>query len=53
MNKRTNICLNHEVYLKLRNRGKFGESFSELVSRIIDETYTAEKDLSEDGNHDR
>ncbi len=37
MCKRTNICLNHEIYLKLKDRGKFGESFSELVSRLLEQ----------------
>ena len=34
-NKRINIGLRYEVYTKLKERGKFGESFSELVSRIV------------------
>ena len=38
MHKRVNICLKYEVYAKLRSRGRFGESFSELVSRIINES---------------
>ncbi len=38
MNKRINICLDYEVYAKLKDKGRFGESFSELVSRIIDES---------------
>ena len=29
--------LRQDMYAKLRDRGKFGESFSDLVSRIIDE----------------
>ncbi len=37
MHKRINICLDYEVYAKLKDKGRFGESFSELVSRIIDE----------------
>lgn len=35
--KRINIGLRADVYTKLKDRGRFGESFSELVSRIIDE----------------
>jgi predicted CopG family antitoxin len=37
MHKRINVCIYHEVYAKLKDRGRFGESFSELISRIIDE----------------
>lgn len=37
MHKRVNICLKYEVYAKLKDKGRFGESFSELVSRIINE----------------
>lgn len=29
--------LRQEVYTKLRDRGKFGESFSDVVLRIIEE----------------
>lgn len=36
MHKRINICVDHKVYAKLKDRGKFGESFSELISRIMD-----------------
>ena len=37
MHKRVNICLKYDVYAELRNKGRFGESFSELVSRILNE----------------
>jgi predicted CopG family antitoxin len=37
MHNRINICVDHKVYAKLKERGKFGESFSDLISRIIDE----------------
>lgn len=35
-NKRVNVGLKYEVYTKLKNQGRFGESFSDLVSRMID-----------------
>jgi predicted CopG family antitoxin len=38
MHNRINICVNHKVYAKLKERGKFGESFSELISWMIEET---------------
>jgi predicted CopG family antitoxin len=37
MHKRINVGLQQEIYDKLRNKGKFGESFSDLVSRLLDE----------------
>jgi predicted CopG family antitoxin len=36
MNKRINVGLRYEVYTRLKDQGRFGESFSDLVSRIID-----------------
>ena len=35
-NKRVNVGLRYEVYTRLKDQGRFGESFSDLVSRIID-----------------
>jgi hypothetical protein len=32
-----NVALRQEIYDKLRNKGKFGESFSALISRLLDE----------------
>ncbi|MGN6633425.1 MAG: DUF7557 family protein [Nitrososphaeraceae archaeon] len=37
MQKVINVALRQEIYDKLRNKGKFGESFSELISRLLDE----------------
>jgi predicted CopG family antitoxin len=37
MYKRVNIGLKYEVYNKLKDKGRFGESFSQVVSRLIDE----------------
>lgn len=37
MHKRINICIDENVYTKLKDKGRFGESFSELVSRILEE----------------
>jgi predicted CopG family antitoxin len=36
MSKRVNVGLRYEVYTRLKDQGKFGESFSDLVSRMID-----------------
>jgi hypothetical protein len=34
---RHSITINHSTFLRLKARGFFGESFSDLISRIIDE----------------
>jgi predicted CopG family antitoxin len=36
MNSRHTITLNHVAYQKLRSKGVFGESYSELISRLAD-----------------
>jgi predicted CopG family antitoxin len=36
MNARHTITINDEAYLKIRSKGKFGESYSELVTRLVD-----------------
>ena len=35
--ERHSLTINHSTFLRLTARGYFGESFSELISRIIDE----------------
>jgi predicted CopG family antitoxin len=37
MYKRINVGLRQEIYDKLRTKGRFGESFSALISRLLDE----------------
>lgn len=41
MNKRRTISINHDIYIKLRELGTFGESFNDVLERIID--YSDEK----------
>ena len=38
MNKRVNVDLRYEVYTRLKERGRFGETFSDVVSRIMNES---------------
>ena len=38
MNRRVNVGLRYDVYTKLKDKGKFGETYSDLVCRIIDES---------------
>jgi predicted CopG family antitoxin len=40
MYRRVTVGLRQDVYTRLRNKGKFGETFSDLVSRLIDEVET-------------
>lgn len=40
MYKRITVGLRQDVYARLRNKGKLGETFSDLVSRLIDEIDT-------------
>lgn len=37
MHSRINVALTQGTYNKLKEKGKFGESFSALVSRLLDE----------------
>jgi predicted CopG family antitoxin len=36
-NKRCTVLLREGVYRRLRTKGQFGESFSDLVARLLDE----------------
>ena len=51
MTRRVNVGLRYEVYSRLKERGRFGETFSDLVSRIMNESVlpTVKK---EDGGKD-
>ena len=40
---RHSLTLNHKTFLRLKQEGIFGESFSELISRIIDELENKDK----------
>jgi predicted CopG family antitoxin len=35
--KRTTVSLDTKIYTRLKKHGKFGESFSRLIGRILDE----------------
>lgn len=34
---RHTITLGHETFLRLKNKGTFGESYTELISRLLDQ----------------
>jgi predicted CopG family antitoxin len=38
MDKRVNVGLRYDVYSRLKERGRFGETFSDVVSRIMNES---------------
>jgi predicted CopG family antitoxin len=44
-NKRRTISLDPKVYLSLMELGRFGESFSEVVGRLLDSLKEQEKKL--------
>lgn len=35
--KRCTILIKEDIYNRLKTKGKFGESFSELICRLLDE----------------
>jgi hypothetical protein len=37
VNTRNTITIRHQVYERLKRHGVFGESFSKLITRILDE----------------
>ncbi len=36
-NKRHTITIDHATFLRLKNKGYFDESYSQLISRLIDQ----------------
>jgi predicted CopG family antitoxin len=47
-NKRCTISVDRKVYLRLKEEGIFGESFSELVGRLLD-VLKQKKGLAQEG----
>jgi predicted CopG family antitoxin len=45
MSKRISVGLRDDVYSRLRNKGRFGESFSELVARLLNDLEEEEERL--------
>jgi predicted CopG family antitoxin len=37
MSRRHTITLSHEAFEKLRNRGVFGETYSQVIARLVDD----------------
>jgi hypothetical protein len=47
MTKRHTITLNHEAFEKLRDRGVFGETYSQVISRLAEHTKITKEDDTE------
>ncbi|HJT85172.1 MAG TPA: antitoxin VapB family protein [Nitrososphaeraceae archaeon] len=45
--KRCTILLKEDIYKRLKTKGKFGESFSELICRLLDDIDFLEKNRKE------
>ena len=45
--KRCTILLKEDIYKRLKPKGKFGESFSQLISRLLDDIDFLEKNRKE------
>jgi predicted CopG family antitoxin len=50
MSKRVNVGLRYDVYSQLKARGKFGETFSDVVSRIMNESTIKKEEGGKDLN---
>jgi hypothetical protein len=37
VSKRTTVSLDMQIYQRLRSRGHFGESFSDVLTRVLDQ----------------
>ena len=45
MYKRITVGLREDVYARLRDKGRFGESFSELVARLLNDLEEEEEEI--------
>ncbi|MGH9925436.1 MAG: hypothetical protein ACRD5B_08655 [Nitrososphaeraceae archaeon] len=45
--ERHSLAINHSTFLRLKEKGIFGESFSDLILRIIDELENKNSKLQE------
>jgi predicted CopG family antitoxin len=48
MNERHTITINTNDLLKLRKMGRFGESYSELISRLVDNVMKNEEEIKDE-----
>jgi predicted CopG family antitoxin len=50
MRARHTITINHQAYQKLKSKGMFGESYSELISRLAElaESHVPEQELRDE-----
>jgi len=45
MQRRITVGLREDVYARLRDKGRFGESFSELVARLLNDSEEEEEEI--------
>lgn len=41
---RHTITINHSTFDKLKNQGRFGESYSDLISRVLNQLESTKKE---------
>ena len=44
-NERHTITVNNSAFKKLKNEGRFGELYSELISRILNQLEATKRDI--------
>jgi predicted CopG family antitoxin len=47
--KKSTILLTKELYQRLREKGKFGETFSDIVERLLNQIDYLERDTGQGG----
>jgi predicted CopG family antitoxin len=47
--KKSTILLTKELYQRLREKGKFGETFSDIVERLLNQIDYRERDTGQGG----
>ena len=45
MYRRISVGLKEDVYVRLKDKGRFGESFSELIARLLNDLEEEEEEI--------
>ena len=52
--EKSTVLLTKDVYQRLREKGKFGETFSDIVKRLLNQVdYLEDKNKGENDSHDK
>lgn len=52
--EKSTVLLTKDVYQRLREKGKFGETFSDIVERLLNEVdYFEDRNKGENDSHDK